>query len=305
MRRRPHISGLFLILALLLSPLADARAEEAPETDAESDTETQAEELEEELTRRDRPLRPFISLNLHNYYRPLYPEVPGLSTNVLWVRTLANTGPVLFRLSVPIRSAHPPDETLSGLGNSNLLILARLTRAASRVSVLLGPVYQMPTATDPRLGKRKHDLGAATVVIGARKGALVGALASYQHSVAGDPDVRPNSLSTFQPLVFLQLERGYYLRSTAITVVQYNERTFHLPVGLGAGKLIPVGRTLVNLFLEPQMTVASKGERQPAFHVYAGINFLFTPPDKVQDGKQPTPIARRRAMARQVLLSSL
>jgi len=45
--------------------------------------------------------------------------------------------------------------------------------------------------------------------------------------------------------------------------------------GFGAGKAWRVGKNIFNAFVEPQWTVAHKGEGLPQFTVFAGINVTF------------------------------
>jgi len=50
---------------------------------------------------------------------------------------------------------------------------------------------------------------------------------------------------------------------------------YYIPVGLGAGRTVRVEKNLVNFFVEPQWTVAHKGEGLPQFTVFAGVNITF------------------------------
>ena len=45
-------------------------------------------------------------------------------------------------------------------------------------------------------------------------------------------------------------------------------------MGIGIGKVIPLGKTIVNMFMEPQYTLLHNGI-QPQFQLFAGINFQF------------------------------
>ena len=52
--------------------------------------------------------------------------------------------------------------------------------------------------------------------------------------------------------------------------------TYSIPLGAGAGKVwVLADRTTINLFVEPQWTVAHDGIGQPKFQVYAGVNLQF------------------------------
>ncbi|MGY4638483.1 hypothetical protein ACVWVP_002411 [Pseudomonas sp. TE24901] len=51
--------------------------------------------------------------------------------------------------------------------------------------------------------------------------------------------------------------------------------THYIPVGFGAGKAWKAGTNIVNAYVEPQWTVARKGDGLPQFTLFAGINVTF------------------------------
>ena len=48
-----------------------------------------------------------------------------------------------------------------------------------------------------------------------------------------------------------------------------------MPVGLGAGKVMQMGKVTANFFVEPQYTVYHYGEQVPHWQIFAGMNFQF------------------------------
>jgi hypothetical protein len=80
-----------------------------------------------------------------------------------------------------------------------------------------------------------------------------------------------------QPLLIYNLPDGYYLRSTATWTFDLARSHYAIPVGLGLGKVwVQPGGASLNLFAEPQFTVAHDGAGQPRFQVFAGFNYQFT-----------------------------
>ncbi|WP_294738780.1 hypothetical protein [uncultured Pseudomonas sp.] len=61
--------------------------------------------------------------------------------------------------------------------------------------------------------------------------------------------------------------------STGIGDLKNN--THYIPIGFGAGKAWKAGGNIFNAFLEPQWTVARKGDDLPQFTLFAGINVTF------------------------------
>ena len=105
---------------------------------------------------------------------------------------------------------------------------------------------------------------------------LLGTLLTWQHSIAGD-DNRPtqNNLS-FQPLIIYNLRKAWYLRSTATWNFDLARGNFAIPIGFGAGKVwVLHSGVTVNLFAEPQVTIAHSGVGQPQFQIFGGLNLQF------------------------------
>lgn len=51
--------------------------------------------------------------------------------------------------------------------------------------------------------------------------------------------------------------------------------THNIPLGLGGGKVWRSGAHILNAFIEPQWTVARKGDGLPQFTLFAGLNVTF------------------------------
>ena len=50
---------------------------------------------------------------------------------------------------------------------------------------------------------------------------------------------------------------------------------YSVPIGLGIGQVIPSSKTIFNLFIEPQVSVAEKGAGCPKWQVFVGLNTQF------------------------------
>ena len=68
---------------------------------------------------------------------------------------------------------------------------------------------------------------------------------------------------------------GYYLRSSGIWAFNLESGDFAVPVGLGVGKVLKVGSTVLNAFVEPQYSIVDDGLNQPQFQVFMGFNMQF------------------------------
>jgi hypothetical protein len=134
-----------------------------------------------------------------------------------------------------------------------------------------------PTGSNDFLGSGKWQAGGAFVAMHHVPGGHVaGALLTYQHSFAGQEDRGEVSVLAFQPALTFNIAAGLYARSSGATWTFdfENERTL-IPFGLGVGKVFRANRTMVNVFVEPQLTVYSEGAGQPAYQVFFGMNLQW------------------------------
>lgn len=69
--------------------------------------------------------------------------------------------------------------------------------------------------------------------------------------------------------------KGNYLRTTGIWVYNFEKDTYNIPLGIGLGKVFPRGKTVYNLIVEPQWSLADKGPGWPEWQVFVGLNMQF------------------------------
>jgi hypothetical protein len=100
-------------------------------------------------------------------------------------------------------------------------------------------------------------------------------LTTYQAAIAGDPERPFVRTLVHQPFIIMQVGQGWYLRSTPIWTFDLQTGNFNMPFGLGAGKVFPFERVVVNMFIEPQATLAKYTALTPALQVFMGLNLQF------------------------------
>ena len=228
------------------------------------------------LNKANDPLADMISVQLRNYYSPKLYGVPDEAANTFWLRIVAPFGRVIPRVSLPVQTSPAVGaDSKTGLGDLDVLAWILVTKPKKPTQFGIGPLYVAPTATNDALGSGKHQIGVASVVVYPTGPLLIAGIATWQISVAGD-DSRPRAQSVVvQPLITFQLGSGYYLRSSPNWLFDIETGDYNIPFGLGVGKVLPYKRTVFNLFIEPQFTLAHKGVGQPAIQVYAGIQIQF------------------------------
>jgi hypothetical protein len=253
------------LLALLAAPLA--RAQEAAHGGVSA----------AELAKANNPLADANAINFQNYFMPSLQGLPNGSVNLFLLRPVMVAGRQIIRGTIPFQTS--PTGLLnydSGIGDINVFDAILLTGPDAKTMVGVGPLLVMPTASSDALGAGKWQAGAAAVVVRPLAGgSMLAGLVTWQTDFAGDADRADTSFLTAQPVAVLQIGAGFYVRSTGLLTFDFENEKYLVPFGVGIGKVFKVGRTVVNSFLEPQFSVYAKGDNQPQWQVFAGINLQW------------------------------
>ena len=78
-----------------------------------------------------------------------------------------------------------------------------------------------------------------------------------------------------QPSLFVQVGGGIYLRIAPLWVFNIEQDAYHIPFGLGIGKVVKSGGTVYKIIIEPQFTILHKGVGQPQFQLFMVLNMQF------------------------------
>ena len=232
---------------------------------------------EAELTKANNPLADSNAFNIQDYYGSSLYGLPDQTSNSLLLRGVMVSGRQIIRATLPV-STIPTSatETTSGLGDLNVFDSIVLTPDGASTQLGLGPLFVFPTASNDSLGQGKFQLGLAGVgVRPLSEGSLLAALVTWQASVAGDDNRENTNFLTAQPFLIFQVGGGVYVRSSGLWTFDIENNRRLIPFGLGAGKVFRSGNAVVNVFAEPQFTVYHKGDGQPAFQVFTGINLQW------------------------------
>lgn len=259
LQRAPHI---FAATALLFCGIASAQVNS------------------DDVNKSNNPLSPSPSFNLQDAYTPrLYGS--NSHTNDVLLRGALPVAPgdfipvpQIIRATVPVSTR--PDAGggyTTGLGDINIFDIFAFR--AGGMELGLGPQLTLPTASSRELGTGKWQAGLSGLAIAPSAKGLFGGLVQWQASFAGQ-DGRPNlSTLTAQPFLIFNLPQGWYVRSTATWNFDLKRGNYYIPIGLGGGKVWKTGGTILNLFAEPQFTVAHEGDGAPKFQVFFGLNMTF------------------------------
>ena len=117
----------------------------------------------------------------------------------------------------------------------------------------VGPVLQLPSATDDALGQGKWGLGPTAVALRSQKGSpwLYGVYIYNLWSVGGESDRRSVNQMFLQPLVYYNFPQypGRYLVYTPNITADWKARgeQWTVPIGLGIGQRFKIGAQNVNV----------------------------------------------------------
>ena len=226
------------------------------------------------------PLASIKSVSIHNVFLPMIYGAEG-RMNTAWIRYAQPLGRILIRASMPISTINLKEQSCkgtdcSGLGDLNIFGTYIFTKPTATKQFGLGPVFSFPTASSDRLGSGRWQAGLAVVAYIAESDRFqFGMLATWQHSFAGDKDRKKVQTASVQPFFTWQLGKGSYLRSTGINYFDLENGNILLPLGLGIGQVLNVGRVVFNLFAEPQFALWHKGTGLPETQLFIGINTQF------------------------------
>ncbi|MDR9890981.1 hypothetical protein O7047_12190 [Pseudenterobacter timonensis] len=227
------------------------------------------------------PLANMTAFNMQNYYMG---DVSGTNkdANQFWFRyaTPFSLGDSdwLLRASLPISTypTPPAGGHQTGTGDLNVFASWLIDTGNPAVSFGFGPQVTLPTASEDALGTGKTSAGLVNVLFDASNPKFqYGYLASWQHSIGGEGDRADVNLATFQPFMFYQLGGGTYLRSAPIWAYNLHNDDYSMPLGLGIGQVIKDQKTVYNFFIEPQGSIADRGDGQPRWQIFAGLNLQF------------------------------
>jgi hypothetical protein len=226
------------------------------------------------------PLADMTAFNIQNYYIGRLTK-SDRDANQFWLRyaqPFSLGGDWLMRASLPLTTLPVAGDggDATGIGDLNVFAAYLFDTGDPAVSFGFGPQITAPTAGDDRLGTEKWSAGFANVLFNARSERFqYGYLLTWQASFAGNEARDDVNLGALQPFLFYQLGNGLYLRSAPIWAYNFDNDAYSIPVGLGLGKVIARGKTVFNLFIEPQAAIASRGPGQPDWQIFAGFNMQF------------------------------
>jgi hypothetical protein len=203
----------------------------------------------------------------------IQPVIPmSISTN--WNLLVRWIAPIVYQ-PIPNPSG-TPETGVSGLGDMVPTFFIS-PKKPGKLIWGIGPVFQLPTATNTYLGQGKLGIGPSVVVLTQPGHWTLGALANNVWSVAGSgsrPDVNQFLMQYF---INYNLKKGWYVTWQPTLTANWeatNGNVWTVPVGGGIGRIMKLGNQPVGLsaqfFANP---VRPQGTPSWTMRLY--IAFLF------------------------------
>jgi len=142
----------------------------------------------------------------------------------------------------------------------------------------IGPALLLPTATDEMLGTGKFGIGPSAVLVSMMGKWVFGALANNIWSVAGKSDRGDVNTFLVQPFVNYNLPDGWSITSAPIITANWkadSDNRWVVPVGIGVGKVLKVGKLPLNVSLQGYYNVVTPDAYGADWTIRAVVSFLF------------------------------
>ncbi|WP_436489515.1 hypothetical protein [Chitinophaga sp. ARDCPP14] len=258
-----------VICSMLLTPSL-VRAQQAPVPGAGLS--------QEEIAKSNNPLAELNQISFHDFIT-MHQRGTTEVSNTMNLRGVMVAGRQIIRATVPFTTL-PADNKMgynSGLGDIQIFDAIRFSKNGASTDLAIGPMIVFPTGSNDYLGTGKWQAGGALVAIHHIPGGhVLGSLVTYQHSFAGQSDRAEVSVLAVQPTLTFNIAAGLYGRSAgAVWTFDFENQRTLIPFGLGVGKVFKANNMMVNIFIEPQLTVYSEGAGQPAYQVFFGMNLQW------------------------------
>ena len=208
-----------------------------------------ADESTEELAKEaQNPVAKLISIPFQNNIN-FNAGSQSRTQNVLNIQPVIpiSLGPdwnLITRTILPVISQPVPDpfgSRINGIGTMQFTAFLS-PNAKSGLIWGVGPIFQLPTATNDKLGSNNFGMGPSAVVLNIEGHWVYGALVNNVFSIGGsDPTY---SVGLIQPFVNYNLPDGMYLTTSPIITADWKAAgadVWTVPLGGGIGKLWRLG----------------------------------------------------------------
>jgi hypothetical protein len=180
---------------------------------------------------------------------------------------------MISRTIVPVISQPDPilDSNTNGIGDITQSLFLSPVHSGALIWGA-GPVFTIPSATDPILGTGKVLLGPTIVLLTTPGHWVIGVLANNQWSVGGNPLRPPVNEFLAQPFINYNMAHGWFLTTSPIITANWLAapgQQWVVPIGGGFGRVFKIGDQPVSA------SIAGNPSGAPNWQLRAQLSLLF------------------------------
>ncbi|HEV2159665.1 outer membrane protein [Bradyrhizobium sp.] len=185
---------------------------------------------------------------------------------------------LISRTIMPVMSQPSPifNSNTNGIGDITQEFFLSPTHPGTLIWGV-GPVFTIPSATDPILGTGKVLFGPTAVALVTPGHWVIGVLANNQWSVGGNPLRPPVNQFLVQPFVNYNMAHGWYLTSSPIITANWLAapgQQWNVPIGGGFGRLFKLGDQPVSASIQGFYNVV-RPDGAPTWQLRSFFSLLF------------------------------
>lgn len=185
---------------------------------------------------------------------------------------------LISRTIMPVISQPNPifNSSTNGIGDITQEFFLSPTHPGSLIWGV-GPVFTVPSATDPILGQGKVLLGPTAVLLTTPGHWVIGVLVNNQWSVAGNPLLPNVNQFLAQPFVNYNMAHGWYLTSSPLITANWLAapgQQWTVPIGGGFGRIFKLGDQPVSANIAAYYN-AVRANGAPTWQLRAELSLLF------------------------------
>jgi len=160
---------------------------------------------------------------------------------------------LITRTIIPLISAPTSHGRVTGIGDSSLSFFFS-PRKTGTTTWGVGPVLQLPTASDDALGTQTFGIGPTAVIIKTEKQWVYGGLVNYIHSIGETPNGVKTNLLLIQPIVNYNIPKkpGTAISFSPGITCNFERKSgdrWTMPLGLQVSQITKFGKQPVSLNL--------------------------------------------------------
>ncbi|WP_246556853.1 outer membrane protein [Bradyrhizobium liaoningense] len=185
---------------------------------------------------------------------------------------------VISRTIMPVISQPSPffNSNTNGIGDITQQFFFTPTHPGTLIWGV-GPVFTVPSATDPILGTGKVLFGPTAVALVTPGHWVIGVLVNNQWSVGGNPLRPPVNAFLAQPFVNYNMAHGWFLTTSPVITANWlaaSGQQWTVPVGGGVGRIFKLGEQPVSAYISGYYNVV-RPTGTPNWQLRAELSLLF------------------------------